>query len=168
MKLKINILKCGGIFDKDVINDKIIQLEKETTKENFWQNNQAAQSILKDINHLKNEIKLWNDLDEMYSEVCSYIELLNEGENVFKDTELSLNDLNKFIDIVQVKKMLNGPDDNRNAILTIHPGAGGTESQDWASMLFRLYSRWAEHNGFKTKLLDCSSSEQILQLIFQI
>jgi peptide chain release factor 2 len=103
---------------------------------------------------------MWADLEVQFYEVKSYLELLEEGEAVEEDARLSLDSFKEFIKKVEIYKLLDGPDDHRNAILTIHPGAGGTESQDWASMLYRLYMRWCERNNYKTKLLDYQDGDE--------
>ena len=103
---------------------------------------------------------MWKEIDEQFCEVESYIELIEEGEEVTEDAEEALDSFGKYIEKMQIRKLLNGRDDHRNAILTIHPGAGGTESQDWASMLFRLYSRWCERTGYKTKILDYQDGDE--------
>ena len=128
-------------------------MQKRTTETNFWNNNKSAQTILKQISSYENELKMWADLESLNNEVESYIELLEEGEAVEEDAMRSLSFFKKFIDRVEILKLLDGPDDHRNAILSIHPGAGGTESQDWAKMLYRLYNRWCERSNYKTKLL---------------
>jgi peptide chain release factor 2 len=103
---------------------------------------------------------MWADLESHFHEVRSYLELLEEGEPVEEDALLSLTSFKKFIGKVEIRKLLDGPDDHRNAILSIHPGAGGTESQDWASMLYRLYIRWCERNNYKTILLDYQDGDE--------
>ena len=153
-------MKCGGFFDEKAMQDAIAKLQLKTNLPNFWDNNQSAQKILKNISLFQNEQKMWRNLDEHYHEVKSYLELLNEGEEVDADAEIALKSFGEFIERVQIRKLLNVKDDHRNAILTIHPGAGGTESQDWASMLFRLYSRWCERNGYKTKILDYQDGDE--------
>ena len=155
-----NIKKCGGIFDKNKILDSIEKLQEKTTEKKFWEDNQSAQNILKKISSFENELKMWNDLDDQHGEVESYLELIDEGEDVTDDAQEALDSFRNFIEKVQIRKLLNGRDDHRNAILTIHPGAGGTESQDWASMLFRLYSRWCERTGYKTKILDYQDGDE--------
>ena len=155
-----NIKKCGGIFDKNKILDSIEKLQEKTTEQKFWEDNQSAQNILKKISSFENELKMWNDLDDQHGEVESYLELIDEGEDVTDDAQDALDSFRNFIEKVQIRKLLNGRDDHRNAILTIHPGAGGTESQDWASMLFRLYSRWCERTGYKTKILDYQDGDE--------
>tara|TARA_B110000196_G_scaffold172059_1_gene147738 strand:+ start:1952 stop:3031 length:1080 start_codon:yes stop_codon:yes gene_type:complete len=155
-----NIKKCGGIFDKNKILDSIEKLQEKTTEQKFWEDNQSAQNILKKISSFENELKMWNNLDDQHGEVESYLELIDEGEDVTDDAQDALDSFRNFIEKVQIRKLLNGRDDHRNAILTIHPGAGGTESQDWASMLFRLYSRWCERTGYKTKILDYQDGDE--------
>jgi peptide chain release factor 2 len=135
-------------------------LQVNTTHKNFWGNTKSAKKILKNISKLENELKMWDDLEEQFNETQSYLELLNEGENIIKDAEISLNTFSHFIEEVQIHKLLNETNDHRNAILTIHPGAGGTESQDWASMLFRLYYRWCERNNYKIKILDYQDGDE--------
>ena len=155
-----NTKKCGGIFDQNAIQDSIKHLQEKTTEQKFWEDNQSAQSILKQISSYENELKMWKEIDEQFFEVESYIELIEEGEEVTEDAEEALDSFGKYIEKMQIRKLLNGRDDHRNAILTIHPGAGGTESQDWASMLFRLYSRWCERTGYKTKILDYQDGDE--------
>ena len=155
-----NIKKCGGIFDKNKILDSIEKLQEKTTEQKFWEDNQSAQNILKKISSFENELKMWNNLDDQHGEVESYLELIDEGEDVTDDAQEALDSFRNFIEKVQIRKLLSGRDDHRNAILTIHPGAGGTESQDWASMLFRLYSRWCERTGYKTKILDYQDGDE--------
>jgi len=158
--LNPSIRKCGGIFDKKAIQESISELQLKTTQPNFWDDNQSAQKILKNISVFENDLKMWQDLEEHYQEVESYLELLNEGEEVVEDADIALKSFEEFIENVQIRKLLNDKDDHRNAILTIHPGAGGTESQDWANMLYRLYSRWCERNGYKIKILDYQDGDE--------
>ena len=155
-----NIKKFGGIFDEQLIKDSISKLHLKTNLPNFWDDNQSAQKILKNISSFENEQKMWRDLDGCYNDVESYLELLKEGEEVIKDAEIALKIFGDFLEKVQIQKLLNEQDDHRDAILTIHPGAGGTESQDWARMLYRLYSRWCEKNGYKTKILDYQPGDE--------
>ena len=158
--LNPSISKCGGIFDKKSIQESISELQLKTIQPNFWDDNQSAQKILKNISVFENDLKMWEDLEEHYQEVESYLELLNEGEEVSKDANIALKSFEEFLEKVQIRKLLNDRDDHRNAILTIHPGAGGTESQDWAKMLYRLYSRWCERNGNKIKILDYQDGDE--------
>lgn len=155
-----NILKCGGFFDKVSIGESISKLQEKSTHPDFWNNNHSAQKILKNISSFENELKMWEDLENHFHDLQSYLELLNEGEDVEDDAVLSLKSFQTFIEKIEIRKLLNGQDDHRNAILNIHPGAGGTESQDWASMLYRLYTRWCERNNYKMTLLDYQDGDE--------
>ena len=116
--LKQSIRKCGGTFDKKAIQDSISKLQLKTTKHNFWDDNQSAQKILKNISLFENELKMWQNLDCHYQEVESYLELLNEGEEVAEDANIALKSFWEFIENVQIRKFLNGRDDHRNAIIS--------------------------------------------------
>ena len=136
-----------------MLNDKQ-ELEKLTIDSTFWDNPKLAQKTLKEITILENEIKFWNKIDDKYADIEFYNELCNEEKKYDPDYEVLLNKFKVLIDKVELNKLLNEPDDHRSALLTIHPGAGGTESQDWAQMLLRLYKRWSERSNFTVKLLD--------------
>ncbi len=141
-------------FDFDNLNTEKNKLEKLTLIDTFWDNSKKAQSILKKITEIDNEIKFWKDLSEKLSDLSVYHELSILDNNYDSDYELSLNEFSTLLDKVELQKMLNGVDDYRSALVTIHPGAGGTESQDWAKMLFRLYRRWCEKSNYTLKILD--------------
>lgn len=140
--------------------EKINKLEKKTTAPDFWDDNQKAQSILKEISGhrrwidtIEKQEKELNDLDEL-------AELVEDNTEEASEIINSLSTMTKDVDKLELTTLLSGPDDERNAILTIHPGAGGTESQDWANMLFRMYNRWCEIHGYETKLLDYQPGEE--------
>jgi peptide chain release factor 2 len=94
------------------------------------------------------------------NDIAAYVELSREGENVDADLRREIDALRAKIDAVETETLLSGENDARNAIVTIHPGAGGTESQDWADMLLRMYLRWAEQRGFQTILYDYQPGEE--------
>lgn len=153
-------LKSGGIFDFDSLSNKITTLQEETTAVGFWDDNKSAQTILKQISILENEQKMWNSLDELRENLDLHFELINIGENPDSSLQTELNRFNKELNHAEILTILNGPDDSRDALVTIHPGAGGTESQDWAQMLYRLYTRWCEQNGFKIKVMNFQSGDE--------
>jgi peptide chain release factor 2 len=93
-------------------------------------------------------------------DIAAYFDLAKEGENVEPDLRREIDDLRKRVDQLETETLLSGDNDARNAIVTIHPGAGGTESQDWAEMLMRMYLRWAERQGFQTVLYDYQPGEE--------
>jgi len=101
-----------------------------------------------------------SDLGRRTEDVSAYFDLAREGESVEPDLRRELDDLRQLVDRVETETLLSGENDARNAIVTIHPGAGGTESQDWADMLLRMYLRWAERQGFPTVLYDYQAGEE--------
>jgi len=100
------------------------------------------------------------DLARRTDDIHAYLDLAKEGENVDADLQREISSLREFIDKLETETLLSGENDPRNAIVTIHPGAGGTESQDWADMLLRMYLRWAERQGFETILYDYQPGEE--------
>ena len=131
-----------------------------TTDENFWNDNKAASSQLKKISLLEKEINAWSRIDSIVNDFNILVEFYDSGD--IEIDEVS-NELTKFIDLVEdleLKTILGEPQDSQNAIMTIHPGAGGTESQDWAEMLYRMYSRWYENKGFKKNVIDFQPGDE--------
>ncbi len=147
-------MSYGGIFDWDKLNTQLAELQKFTLAPGFWEDNKRAQTIQKKISLIEHEMAMWQELEERSAEVELHFELIGEGEAPDPDIENALTGFVDYLNMVEIRKMLNGPDDHRGAILAIHPGAGGTESQDWANMLYRLYTRWCERQSFSTKILD--------------
>jgi peptide chain release factor 2 len=137
-------------------------LEIETAKPEFWDDNRKAQTILKEIS----EHKKWVErIDKFSAELSDLEELLTLSEGPEDSAEVkeileSLRKMSDELDRLEMTTLLSSPDDIRNAILTVHPGAGGTESQDWADMLFRMYSRWCEMKGFRVRLIDYMAGEE--------
>ena len=136
--------------------EELKQLESKTLDEGFWNNSNESNLILKQIKDIKNKIKIYTDLNTQISDLSDLNELLNIEPD--EELESQLNALTrsaeKSIDKFEVQTLLSGKYDKNNAIITLHPGAGGTESQDWAEMLYRMYSRWANKNGYTIKELE--------------
>jgi len=155
-------MNFGGIFDIANKKARIEELEALTAKSDFWNDNEKAQKILKEINQIKTWTEAWDKLHHSAEELDQFLELAKEEneESAFLEVEKGLSDLLKEIEELEFRQMLGGEDDGRNAILTIHPGAGGTESQDWASMLFRMYLRYCQRHGFETEILDYQNGEE--------
>ena len=100
------------------------------------------------------------DLARRGDDIAAYFDLAKEGESVDADLQREIGSLRELLDRLETETLLSGENDGRNAIVTIHPGAGGTESQDWADMLLRMYLRWAERRGFETVLYDYQPGEE--------
>ncbi len=139
----------------DELSQKALELEQTTCAEGFWER-QDTQAILTQLKSAKDVVDAYTDLSEGVQALSEMIELaIEEDDASFVDDILSeLSRLSKSYDAQRIQALLSGEFDKNNAILSIHPGAGGTEAQDWAQMLYRMYCRWAEKKGFKVKLLD--------------
>jgi peptide chain release factor 2 len=115
---------------------------------------------MRERKRLENSLSLEGDFARRTDDIAAYFDLAREGENVTADLQRDLDSLRELVDRVETESLLSGPTDSLNAIVTIHPGAGGTESQDWAEMLLRMYLRWAERQGFKTEMYDYQPGEE--------
>lgn len=143
-------------FDIANLQKELEELENITNSPDFWQNPEKSTPILTKMKIIQNKVDKFNKID---SELLN-IENLNELLILEYDKELSeevisnTKSLEKEIDKLEIQTLLSGKYDKNNAILTLHPGAGGTESQDWAEMLYRMYSKWCSSNGYSVKELD--------------
>jgi len=128
----------------------------------FWNDSQNAQTIIKITNRLKSQLEADRLLAEILEEQQTYQLMLSEeyGELLLSEAIKALRKSIPQIERAEVRFILNGKTDSNNAILTIHPGAGGTESQDWAEMLFRMYKRWAEKNDYKCDIIDFANGDE--------
>ena len=145
-----------SLFDIENEKEELLKLEKETLDQNFWNDNNVSSKILSKIKKLKDKV---NNFDRIKKEVYDAYDLnkllLDEfDEDLKKDILISTKDLISKVDKLELETFLSNKYDTNNAIITIHPGAGGTESQDWAEMLYRMYSRWATKNNFEVKEVD--------------
>jgi peptide chain release factor 2 len=156
MNINRELLIYGVIFDVDNKDARIKDLQYRTTEPSFWDDQIAAQKLLQEIKGLEDWVILWKGADNKAKNLEEFI-LLAQSEN---DESLSgeikneLVSLKETVENIEMKNMLSGKDDFRNCILTIHSGAGGTEAQDWADMLLRMYLRWGEQNNFKMTIAD--------------
>lgn len=135
---------------------KIQELEQLMQQPNFWDDQQAAQSVINETNGLKDMVERFQELEEQYENLEVSYELVKEedDEELRSELETELQTLTVELNEYELTLLLSGTYDKNNAILELHPGAGGTESQDWASLLLRMYTRWAEQKGFKVETLD--------------
>ena len=115
---------------------------------------------MREKKRLESALATETELVRRSGDIAAYFELAQEGENVSGDLRREIDSLRALVDRLEIATLLSGPNDERNAIVTIHPGAGGTESQDWADMLLRMYLRWAERQGFETVLYDYQPGEE--------
>ena len=137
-------------------------MEKKTSAPDFWSDNEKAQIVMRDISGRREWVEAWRNVDQKRQDAAVMQELADEAndDEAFRELDRELLDLEKAVDELEFRSMLSGEDDERDAILTIHPGAGGTESQDWAQMLYRMYLRWIERRGFKYEVIDLQAGEE--------
>ena len=138
------------------IKFEVDELERKMNAPDFWDNQENAKKILKQTSALKDKWEKVNGLESKLEDIGLLIELIEESEDkdLEDDLRTSMNELEKFIEAFNLETLLSGEYDGNDVIFSIHPGAGGTESHDWAEMLLRMYLRWAEKKSFKVKTLD--------------
>lgn len=149
----------GGIFDLEAKEKRIKELEEEQAKEDFWQNIDKANEVNKELSNLKKELSLYSDLNKQINEG---LELLNSDvdNDIILLISEELSTLSSKINDLETAVTLSGEFDSLNAYLEIHPGAGGTESCDWASMLERMYQRFCEKYNYKWEIIDEQKGEE--------
>ncbi len=150
----------GGIFDASHSPQEIEDIEKRISAPDFWNNQAEAQKLLQRQRRLAEDSQLRESLKRRSDDLSVLLEWANAGEDVTGDFGRGLDELQLEVEAAETKKMLGGEHDRANAIVTIHPGAGGTESQDWAEMLLRMYLKWAERRGFKREIIDYQPGEE--------
>lgn len=138
------------------------ELDETMAQPDFWDDQEKAQNIINEANAIKDIIGTFRELEADYEDFTVMYELVKEeqDEELMKELETGVKSLRKRMDDFELQLLLSEPYDKNNAILELHPGAGGTESQDWASMLLRMYTRWAEKRGFKVEVLDYLPGEE--------
>ncbi len=150
----------GGIFEIDTWTSRLETLETRAADPDLWKDPAAAQKILKERTRLTEEIETQRTLERKLEEAQVCAELAREGETVGEELQNAVETLRGGLDQRELEMMLTGEHDGGDAILTIHPGAGGTESQDWAEMLYRMYLRWAESHRYRVEALDYQKGDE--------
>ena len=152
----------GGLFDLEVKELELIELEKLMAAPGFWDNQEKAQQIGKQVSLRKKSVESWEGLHTQLEDLETLFELAAEedDEDTYGEVSDSFEPLQETIETVELQSLLSEPDDMKNAILSIHPGAGGTESQDWAEMLMRMYLRWIESHGYSYDTLDLQPGDE--------
>ncbi|WP_338449418.1 peptide chain release factor 2 [Niallia oryzisoli] len=145
-----------GSLDLENKEARIAELDEVMLQPGFWDDQQKAQGVINESNALKDQVNEFNDLYETYENLELTYELIKEepDEDLKSELEEEITGLTERLNQFELQLLLSEPYDKNNAILELHPGAGGTESQDWGSMLLRMYTRWAEKKGFKVETLD--------------
>ena len=152
--------RSGGGFDEARLSDELTRLESGVSDPDFWKDQAAAQKILQRRRRLEEDLALAASLRKRADDLAVLVDWAKQGEPVAAEIDTSLLALAADVDAGEVRTLLSGELDAKNAIVTIHPGAGGTESQDWAEMLMRMYIRWTERRGFKREIMDLQPGDE--------
>lgn len=150
-----DLMQISGLAEKE---EKLAELQKKSEDPDLWNNNEEAQRIMKNLADLRNEVNDWHSLHKL---IQDSLELAEMGEESLRpELETELDQIERCLARKEFNVMLSGKYDKGNALLAIHAGAGGTDSQDWAGMLERMYLRWAESQGFAAEVLDATEGEE--------
>ena len=157
-----DILDLANALGLDKLKMEIEQLEQRASQPGFWDDVENSQKILQKTGALKNKVAEYDSLVEAYDDTLALIELANEEEDLslLEEAQTEVGKVRSSLEAQRLQTLLTGEYDSKNAILTFHAGAGGTEAQDWAMMLYRMYTRWAERHDFKVKEVDYLDGEE--------
>ena len=149
-------------FDLATKKTQIDKLESESFAEDFWSDNRKAQGQMQQLNALREEVNTWESVEAQLRDLHGLAQLMEEepDEEMQAEVVQSAQTIEQEVEKLQFALMLSGEHDERNAILSIHAGSGGVDSQDWAEMLLRMYLRWAEGHRFRTEIYDYSEGEE--------
>jgi len=150
----------GAIFEAAKPEQELTRLEARTAAPDFWKDQADAQKVLQRRRRLEQDLDLIGSLRKKRDDLSVLLEWADAGEAVDAEFGDALEAFDQEVQAGEIKKMLGGEHDRKNAFITIHPGAGGTESQDWAEMLLRMYLRWTERRGFKREMIDYQPGDE--------
>ncbi|MBQ2468870.1 MAG: peptide chain release factor 2 [Clostridia bacterium] len=157
-----NIKELGSALRIDELRKEVAELEKKTLAADFWNDQQESGKILRQVKQKKDKIEAYEKLSEKLEDTIALAELaIEENDESFIDEVLTdVESIEKEEEKQRIEILLSGEYDRNNAIISFHPGAGGTEAQDWAQMLYRMYTRWGERHGYNVKLVDWLDGEE--------
>src|SRR3989338_6238648 len=158
-KLQSKLTKLYEYLDIDTKKIEVARLTEKTIEDDFWKNQAEAKNILKNKARLEDEISQIEKLKVELHDISEFIDLAHDDESLIKELEEKIATLEKDIHELEFHSMLADANDINNAIVSINAGAGGTESCDWASMLLRMYLRYAEQKNFRTEIIDSLAGE---------
>ena len=157
---------CGVFFDAAYFREQLKSLEEKIAQPGFWDDQEKAQGVLRERKRADDQITAEKKLDNAVGDIETYISLAQDEtnaqqrEDLLKDLDRELGSADTYVSELETRTLLSGESDHLNAMMTIKPGAGGTESQDWASILMRMYLRWAERKGLQAEVLDETDGEE--------
>ncbi len=144
----------------DALQSNLKKHRELSLKTDFWSNNAKASGTLKQISRIEKEIELWQNLNLLNDDIEVLFEFGDAGESTSEEVSAELKKFTTRVDDLELRLLLSGEQDDKDAIVTIHPGAGGTESQDWADMLYRMYTRWIEKKDFSKNVLSYQTGDE--------
>ena len=153
---------CGGGFDVDGKQKRVAELNRLTALPDFWNEAEKAQTVVKEQSSLKNVLDSWEKHRSDLEEARFFLDVAKDEKNeeALDEAASKVAAVAKEMAQTELTQLLGGPDDRRNAIVTLHPGAGGTEAQDWAEILLRMYLRWCDRRGYRKEILDYQPGEE--------
>jgi peptide chain release factor 2 len=151
---------CGSIFDAPRLSKELAILEEKLGDPSVWGDAAQSQTLMRDRKRLETQLGYDTELNRRIGDIDAYFDLAREGESVEPELVREIDSLKEHVEALETRTMLSAETDPLNAIVTVHPGAGGTESQDWAEMLMRMYLRWAERHGFRTEMNDYQDGDE--------
>lgn len=164
--------EAGRGLDLENKDRQIEELEREMAAPDFWDDPQVSTEKTRKLKSLKDDVSTYYELEAKYQDILDLIELANEEDDrdMIEEVEADYAKFKEKLENLQTKTLLSGEYDDQNAIITLHAGAGGTEACDWTSMLYRMYTRWADQHGFQVEVLDTLEGDEagLKSVTFQI
>ncbi len=155
------LASCGSIFDAARLKTELAGIEAKIADPAVWADAARSQPLMRERKRIEEQLGYDAELAHRMGDIDSYFELMREGEtSIEDDLRREIEKLSTYTEQLESRTMLSEEHDALNAIVTVHPGAGGTESQDWAEMLMRMYLRWAEREGFKTEINEIQDGDE--------
>lgn len=151
-----------NLFDPQGLKREIEELEKKTCQTGFWDDNQEAQRVLKQISDLRESVRVHEELCQEAEDICGLLQLTvqEDDQELYQETVEELVELQKRFEDYELTVLFTGSHDECNAIVALHAGTGGTDAQDWVEILLRMYTRWAEDNGYEVETLDFLAGDE--------
>jgi len=156
------VIAFKDALDLTTLEEKIKTYDKQMLAPGFWDDQRGAQEVINTLNGIKSKVETFYHFKEQVEDLSLEFEMVLEeaDEELLDDLAQTVTTVNQKLSAFELEVLLSGPHDGNNAILELHPGAGGTESQDWAQMLYRMYTRYAEKKGYKVELLDYQAGDE--------
>ncbi len=151
--------RCEGVFDYEGKSARIVTLEAEMASPTFWDSQEKAQGVVQDLKNLRKVVEPLRDVLSRCEDLGELLQMADEDPSVLEEVQNELATLDQRVEQLEIRALLNGPNDDCGAILSVHAREGGLDANDWAEMLLGMYTAWAQQNGYSVELLDRSDDE---------